>query len=76
MMSKIYLRSNTILEPLVWNWHAWAHLISPLTASMHIKNRHLKIMRRFIENGQKNSIKIRSLKGGQQFNLIILILIK
>lgn len=50
-MTKIYLKPNTVLEPLLWNWHAWAHLMSPLTASMHIKNRHIKIMKKFVSSG-------------------------
>lgn len=64
MMPKLYLKPNTILEPLLWNWHAWAHLMSPLTASMHIKNRHIKIMKRFINSGNKLEVKNQKFEGG------------
>lgn len=50
-MTKLYLKPNAVLEPLLWNWHAWAHLMSPLTASMHIKNRHIRVMERFVSSG-------------------------
>ncbi|OBU85337.1 MBL fold metallo-hydrolase [Chromobacterium subtsugae] len=63
-MSKLYLKPNTILEPLLWNWHAWSHLMSPLTASMHIKNRHLRIMQRFVETGSKPQVKNQKFEGG------------
>ncbi|CDG89162.1 MBL fold metallo-hydrolase [Xenorhabdus bovienii] len=64
MSSKLYLKPNTILEPLLWNWHAWSHLMSPLTASMHIKNRHLRVMKRFIEAGSKPEVKNQKFEGG------------
>jgi len=63
-MSKLYLKSNTILEPLLWNWHAWSHLMSPLTASMHIKNRHLRIMKYFVDAGSKPDVKNQKFEGG------------
>ena len=63
-MTKLYLKPNTILEPLVWNWHAWSHLMSPLTASMHIKNRHLKIMKRFVSADGKFNVKNQKFESG------------
>lgn len=63
-MKKLYLKPNTVLEPLLWNWHAWSHLMSPLTAAMHIKNRHIKIMQRFIETGKKPGVKNQKFEGG------------
>lgn len=63
-MSKLYLKPNTILEPLLWNWHAWSHLMSPLTASMHIKNRHIRIMQRFVDAGSKPDVKNQKFEGG------------
>lgn len=49
-MSKLYLKSNVVVEPLCWNWYAWAHLISPMTACMNIAYRHVKIMEKFIKS--------------------------
>jgi len=41
---KMYLKPNVVLEPLVDNWYAWSHLISPGTAAMNIVGRHLTII--------------------------------
>src|SRR4051812_19411165 len=40
----MYLKPNVVFEPLVDNWYAWSHLISPATAAMNIVGRHLTIM--------------------------------
>ncbi len=47
-MKKVYLKENFVAEALVDNWYAWAHLISPATAAMNIKNRHLPILKSYI----------------------------
>ena len=36
MSEKMYLKPNVVMEPLVDNWYAWSHLISPATAAMNI----------------------------------------
>lgn len=41
---QIYLKPNVVFEPLVDNWYAWSHLISPATAAMNIVGRHLTII--------------------------------
>ncbi len=50
MEKKYYLKANVALEALIDRWYAWAHLISPATAAMNIKERHLKIMQSYIKN--------------------------
>ena len=40
----MYLKPNVVFEPLVDNWYAWSHLISPATAAMNIVGRHLTII--------------------------------
>lgn len=40
----MYLKPNVVFEPLVDNWYAWSHLISPATAAMNIVARHLRII--------------------------------
>ncbi|WP_109438420.1 MULTISPECIES: MBL fold metallo-hydrolase [Aquimarina] len=45
-----YLKLNVGLEALVDRWYAWPHIISPATAAMNIKERHLKIMQSYIKN--------------------------
>jgi L-ascorbate metabolism protein UlaG (beta-lactamase superfamily) len=46
--TKVYLKSNVVLEPLVDRWYAWSHLISPATAAMNTVDRHLKIMESYL----------------------------
>lgn len=41
---QVYLKSNVMMEPLVDQWYAWSHLISPATFAMNLVERHLKIM--------------------------------
>ncbi|MFA0960206.1 MBL fold metallo-hydrolase [Roseivirga sp. BDSF3-8] len=45
-----YLKLNVALEALIDRWYAWSHLVSPATAVMNIKERHLKIMDSYIRN--------------------------
>src|SRR5687767_12644102 len=42
--SKVYLKPNVVIEPLVEQWYAWSHLISPATAAMNVVGRHLSII--------------------------------
>ncbi len=46
----VYIKTNLAIEPLVDNWYAWPHLVSPATAAMNIKDRHLKIMGSYVQN--------------------------
>ena len=45
-----YLKLNVAIEALVDRWYAWSHLVSPATAAMNIKDRHIKIMESYIKN--------------------------
>jgi L-ascorbate metabolism protein UlaG (beta-lactamase superfamily) len=47
-MKKYYLKPNVKMEPLIWQWYAWPHLIAPQTAACNIVGRHLKIMESYI----------------------------
>jgi L-ascorbate metabolism protein UlaG (beta-lactamase superfamily) len=47
---KVYLKQNASMEPLVDQWYAWSHLISPATAAMNISERHMRIMNSYIES--------------------------
>lgn len=49
---QLYLKPNVMLEPLVDQWYAWAHLISPATAAMNIVERHLAIMESYLRAPQ------------------------
>lgn len=47
---QLYLRPNAAMEPLVDEWYAWSHLVSPATAAMNISERHIRIMNSYIES--------------------------
>lgn len=47
---KYYLKLNVAPEALIDRWYAWSHLVSPSTAAMNIKERHMKIMNSYIKN--------------------------
>lgn len=57
-----YLKLNVALEALVDRWYAWSHLISPATAAMNIKDRHLKIMESYIKNPQIHAAAVKNPK--------------
>lgn len=40
----LYLKPNVVFEPLIDQWYAWSHLVSPATAAMNIVGRHMTIM--------------------------------
>ena len=58
----VYVKPNLAIEPLVDNWYAWSHLISPATAALNIKERHLKIMNSYIQNPQIHAAAVRNPK--------------
>ncbi|MBV8640115.1 MAG: MBL fold metallo-hydrolase, partial [Verrucomicrobia bacterium] len=63
---ELYLKQNVLMEPLVDQWYAWAHLISPSTAAMNISERHLRIMNSYIESPDvhENAVKNPKMLGG------------
>jgi L-ascorbate metabolism protein UlaG (beta-lactamase superfamily) len=65
-----YLKLNVAIEALADKWYAWAHIISPATAAMNIKNRHLKIMNSYIKNPKIHAAAVKSPKmlGGPFIN--------
>jgi L-ascorbate metabolism protein UlaG (beta-lactamase superfamily) len=58
----VYVRPNLAIEPLVDNWYAWSHLISPATAALNIRERHLKIMNSYIQNPQIHASAVKNPK--------------
>jgi L-ascorbate metabolism protein UlaG (beta-lactamase superfamily) len=46
--TKVYLKPNVVLEPLVDRWYAWSHLVSPATAAMNIVGRHHTITESYL----------------------------
>ena len=58
----MYLRDNAQVEPLVDQWYAWSHLLSPATAARNITERHLKIMDSYIASPQIHASAVRNPK--------------
>jgi L-ascorbate metabolism protein UlaG (beta-lactamase superfamily) len=58
----VYARPNLAIEPLIDNWYAWPHLVSPATAAMNIKDRHLKIMNSYVQNPMIHASAVKSPK--------------
>ena len=46
----VYLASDTKLEPLVFRWYAWGHLVSPVQLALNLMFRHLPMLKSFIAN--------------------------
>lgn len=46
----VYLGSDTKLEPLVFRWYAWGHLVSPVQQALNLAYRHLPMLKSFIAN--------------------------
>jgi L-ascorbate metabolism protein UlaG (beta-lactamase superfamily) len=66
MNNLVYLKPNVAGEPLFDRWYAWAYLISPATAALNIKERHLKIMDSFIKSPKihEAAVKTPAMLGG------------
>ena len=60
MAEELYLRSDVMMEPLVDQWYAWAHLISPATYAMNLVGRHLRIMESYVSSPQVHAAAIRN----------------
>jgi hypothetical protein len=58
----VFLKPNVVIEPLVGNWYAWSHLVSPATAAMNITDRHLKIINSYIQAPQIHQAAVKNPK--------------
>jgi len=66
MNEPLYLAQNVQVEPLVDQWYAWPHLLSPATAARNMTERHFKIMDSYINAPQihANAVKNPKMLGG------------
>lgn len=64
--TRVYLKPNTVIEPLYGRWYAWAHLVSPATAAMNTVGRHIRIMDSYIQAAQihQEAVKNPKMLGG------------
>jgi len=44
------LANTTVVEPLVNGWAAWAHVVPPVPASLHLRNYQCELLRSYLEN--------------------------
>jgi L-ascorbate metabolism protein UlaG (beta-lactamase superfamily) len=67
----VYLKPNVVFEPLICNWYAWPHLISPGTASRIITDRLMKIMNSYIRIPQVHAAAVKNpkMRGGPFIDL-------
>ncbi len=70
-MTDYYLKPNIKMEPLIWGWYAWPHLIPPMTAACNVVERHLKIMQSYVQIPQVHAeaVKNPKLLGGPFIDL-------
>jgi L-ascorbate metabolism protein UlaG (beta-lactamase superfamily) len=63
---KYRLADSALIEPLINQWSAWAHVVSPAPASLHLVNYQLKTMQSFLESPEAHAAASRnpSLVGG------------
>lgn len=48
----LYLREDAYFEPLLHKWYVWPYLLPPVTASMNLTARNLRLMKSFVANAQ------------------------
>ena len=46
----VLLRPDVKIEPLVWRWYAWSHLIAPVPVALHLATRILPLLESFRDN--------------------------
>ena len=51
-----YLKSNAIAEPLINQWYASVHLLSPSMAAMIFAHSHIKIMSSYLASPQMHEL--------------------
>ncbi len=69
--TKYRLADCAVIEPLVNQWSAWAHVISPVAASLHLQNYQMQTMRSYLADPQHhvNANKDAELIGGPFMNI-------
>lgn len=60
--SLVYVKPNLVIEPLIDNWYAWPHLVSPATAALNIRHRHLEIMESYVQSPDIHAAAVKSPK--------------
>lgn len=62
METKMYLKPNVVFEPLITNWYAWSHLVSPATAALNFTGRYIPIIDSYLLNPEAHAEAVRNPK--------------
>jgi L-ascorbate metabolism protein UlaG (beta-lactamase superfamily) len=65
------LRDDVLVEPLVNSWVAWSHLISPVPASLHLKNYQIPLLESYLADPKvhADTCRERELRSGPFVNI-------
>lgn len=58
----MYLKPNVVFEPLITNWYAWTHLVSPATAAMNFTGRYIPIIDSYLLDPEAHAEAVRNPK--------------
>ncbi len=58
----VFLDSDVKLEPLVFRWYAWSHLVSPVQLAFNLAYRYLPMLKSFIANPAMHEMAARNPK--------------
>lgn len=60
--NKMYLKPNVVFEPLISNWYAWSHMLSPATAALNFTGRYIPIIDSYLSDPQAHADAVRDPK--------------
>ncbi|MES2731061.1 MAG: MBL fold metallo-hydrolase [Bacteroidota bacterium] len=69
--TKLYMKQNIQVEPLINQWYAWIHLVPPATAALNIVNRHLTLMTSYVNSPMMHAAAVKNpeMRGGPFIDL-------
>lgn len=62
MKNNVYLKPNVVFEPLIANWYAWSHLVSPATAALNLTGRYIPIIDSYLLDPEAHAEAVRNPK--------------
>ena len=65
------LGDSTAVEPLVNNWVAWSHVISPVASSLHLQNYQIDVLQAYLKDPKMhvNACRTPQLRSGRFVNI-------
>ena len=70
-MKDCWLKPDICFEPLIFNWYAWANLVSPMTSGAILNKQYLNILRSYLTHPElhQKACENPKLIGGPYVNL-------